>query len=33
MAAGYFNDGSVSIELGQHVFFTPGAIRRNVMSP
>jgi len=30
MAAGYFDDGTVSLELGRHVFVTPSARRRNV---
>jgi len=31
MAAGYFNDGSVQLELGAHVFATPSGGRRNVV--
>lgn len=31
MAEGFFQDDTIHIELGQHVFATPGAGRRNVM--
>ena len=31
MADGYFNDGTVNIELGEHVFVTPFGRRRNVI--
>ena len=31
MAAGYFNDGTLSLELGQHVFVSPTARRRNTV--
>jgi len=31
MAAGYFNDGTIHIRLGDHVFATPGVVRRNVI--
>ena len=31
MAEGYFNDGTVNIELGEHVFATPLGNRRNVV--
>ncbi len=31
MAEGYFNDGTVNIELGEHVFVTPTGGRRNVV--
>ena len=30
MAGGYFNDGTVNIELGEHAFATPAPQRRNV---
>ncbi len=29
MGQGYFDDGKIAIELGEHVFATPGAVRRN----
>ena len=28
---GYFNDGTVNVELGAHVFATPGAVRPSVV--
>ena len=31
MADGYFNDGTVNIELGEHVFVTPFGRRRNLI--
>ena len=31
MAGGYFNDGLVSVEIGEHAFATPGAARRNLI--
>ena len=30
MAEGYFNDGTVNIELGAHVFALPAGARRNL---
>jgi len=30
VAEGYFNDGTVNVELGEHVFVTPTGARRNV---
>lgn len=30
MAGGYFNDGTIHVELGAHAFATPTALRRNV---
>ena len=31
MAGGYFNDGALDLELGEHAFATPSAARRNVV--
>ena len=31
MAEGYFDDGTVNVELGEHVFVTPTGARRNVV--